>query len=197
MAANKPESKDAKEPKEAKEGAPAPERPAPPAAPRFAWSSWVPALIIVAAAPAASWGVTQYLLLPRLLKKLADPATLAAATPAAAPAASDSSSGKAPENPPSDDFTDIVVNLAGTMGTRYLKTAFTVTGTDPNFKQIFEDNRMRLKDVTINVLSSLTLSDLEEPGSKNVLREKLVTAYNQALGRKLCDQVFFSDFVVQ
>ena len=56
---------------------------------------------------------------------------------------------------------------------------------------------MRLKDVTINVLSSLTLSDLEQPGSKNVLREKLVSSYNQALGRELCDQVFFSDFVVQ
>jgi flagellar FliL protein len=83
------------------------------------------------------------------------------------------------------------------MGTRYLKTAFTVTGSDANFKAIFEEHRVRLKDVTINVLSSLTMSDLEEPGSKNVLREKLVTAYNQALGRKLCEQVFFSDFVVQ
>jgi flagellar FliL protein len=47
------------------------------------------------------------------------------------------------------------------------------------------------------VLSSLTLADLEEPGSKNVLREKLVAAYNQTLGRKVADQVYFSDFVVQ
>jgi hypothetical protein len=38
--------------------------------------------------------------------------------------------------------------------------------------------------VTLNVLSSLTLADLEEPGSKNVLREKLVGAYNQALGKQ-------------
>jgi flagellar FliL protein len=46
-------------------------------------------------------------------------------------------------------------------------------------------------------LSALTLADLEEPGSKNIIREKLVNAYNQALGKKVADQVYFSDFVVQ
>ena len=34
-------------------------------------------------------------------------------------------------------------------------------------------------------------------GAKNVLREKLVAAYNQALGKKVAEQVYFSDFVVQ
>ena len=62
---------------------------------------------------------------------------------------------------------------------------------------VFDTDKARLTDVTLNVLSSLTLTDLEEPGSKNVLREKLVTAYNQALGRKIAEQVYFSDFVVQ
>jgi flagellar FliL protein len=47
------------------------------------------------------------------------------------------------------------------------------------------------------VLSALTLAELEEPGSRNVLREKLISAYNEALGRKVADQVYFSDFVVQ
>ena len=57
--------------------------------------------------------------------------------------------------------------------------------------------KAKLTDITLNVLSSLTLADLEEPGSKNVLREKLVAAYNQALGKRLVDQVYFSDFVIQ
>jgi flagellar FliL protein len=83
------------------------------------------------------------------------------------------------------------------MGTRYLKTSFVVTGADPNIKAVFEASLPRLTDVTLNVLSSLTLADIEEPGAKNVIREKLVAAYNQALGRKVADQVYFSDFVVQ
>ena len=84
------------------------------------------------------------------------------------------------------------------MGTRYLKTSFVITGTKPDsVKPAFENNKAKLTDVTLGVLSSLSLADLEEPGAKNVLREKLVTAYNQALGGAVADQVYFSDFVVQ
>jgi flagellar FliL protein len=90
-----------------------------------------------------------------------------------------------------------VVNLAGTMGTRYLKASFLVTGADPTLRGQFEANKPRMLDVTLNVLSSLTLSDLEEAGAKNIIREKLGAAYNQALGRKVAEQIYFSDFVVQ
>ena len=84
------------------------------------------------------------------------------------------------------------------MGTRYLKTSFVVTGAKPDtIKPAFEENKDKLTDVTLGVLSSLSLSDLEEPGAKNVLREKLVTAYNQALNGRIAEQVYFSDFVVQ
>jgi len=89
------------------------------------------------------------------------------------------------------------VNLAGTMGTRYLKTSFTLTGLNGKFKGTIDSNKARLTDVTLNVLSSLTLSDLEEPGAKNVLRDKLVAAYNQVLGARVVDQVYFSDFLIQ
>jgi len=51
--------------------------------------------------------------------------------------------------------------------------------------------------VTLNVLSSLSLADLEEVGAKNIIREKLINSYNQALGKKTADQVYFTDFVVQ
>jgi flagellar FliL protein len=83
------------------------------------------------------------------------------------------------------------------MGTRYLKTTFMVTGSDPQLRAQFEANRARLIDVSLNVLSSLTLADLEEPGAKNILRQKLSAAYNQALGRKVAEEIYFSDFVVQ
>jgi flagellar FliL protein len=96
------------------------------------------------------------------------------------------------------EFQNIVVNLAGTMGTRYLKTSFLVSpAKDNDIKAAFDAAKPRLTDVTLNVLSSLTLADLEEPGAKNVIREKLVAAYNQALGKKVAEQVYFSDFVIQ
>jgi flagellar FliL protein len=182
---------------EAKEAPEAPaEKGAAPAAPapaeRFDARGWLLALAVILLAPAASWGTAQYVLLPRLKKQLNAPPPVA--EPAAEPAG-EKAEGKG-ATPPSYEFSNVVVNLAGTMGTRYLKTSFIVTGVD-GLKGLFDQNKPRLTDVTLNVLSSLTLADLEEPGSKNVLREKLVAAYNEALGRKVASQVYFSDFVVQ
>ncbi len=155
----------------------------------------------VVLAPVLSLGVAQFVLLPKLEKKLALPAAPGAAAaepeaPAAeAPAKAEGKGGKAA--PPTFEFSNVVVNLSGTMGTRYLKTSFIVTGPEAGLPALFEGKKAQLTDVTLNVLSALTLADLEEPGSKNVLREKLVGAYNEALGRKVVDQVYFSDFVVQ
>jgi len=91
----------------------------------------------------------------------------------------------------------VIVNLSGTMGTRYLKASFLVTGSDPKLNDTFIGNKAKLIDITINVLSSLSLADTEEAGAKNIIREKLVNAYNQALGRKVAEQIYFSDFVIQ
>jgi flagellar FliL protein len=92
---------------------------------------------------------------------------------------------------------NIVVNLAGTMGTRYLKTTFMITGADKGLRSTFESKKAQLVDISLNVLSSLSLADLEEAGAKNIIREKLIIAYNQALGRRVAEQIYFADFVVQ
>jgi flagellar FliL protein len=141
--------------------------------------------------------VGQFVLIPQLQKKLGSPIVAEAAPESASAAHGAESKGGGKDGAPTFEFQNVVVNLAGTMGTRYLKTTFMVTGADANIRTLFESNKARLTDVTLNVLSSLSLADLEEPGAKNVLREKLVAAYNQALGHKVAEQVYFSDFVVQ
>jgi flagellar FliL protein len=206
MASSKPEAA----------AAPAPAKPADgaPAAGGGGAKAWLPVIAALVLAPAATWATVEFVLVPRLQKKLAAPAAASAGdghaaaehAPAAKPAPAPAAHGK-PEKGGKEgkdsghaggyEYQNVIVNLAGTMGTRYLKTSFLVTGSDPNLKSVFEGSKPKLTDVTLNVLSSLTLSDLEEPGAKNVIREKLVNAYNQALGRRIADQVYFSDFVVQ
>jgi len=161
--------------------------------------AWLPTIATILLAPVCTWAVGQFVLIPQLQKKLnATPVAEHAGAEVASGEGHGSKDGKeGKEGSPNFEFQNLVVNLAGTMGTRYLKTTFLVTGAEPNIKAVFETNKPRLTDVTLNVLSSLSLSDLEEPGAKNVLREKLVAAYNQALGRKVAEQVYFSDFVVQ
>lgn len=161
----------------------------------------VPALLAIVLAPVVTFAVAKFVLIPQLRKELAAPTAAgepvhAAEAPAAAEGRGKSGHGSTVSPAAGYTFENVVVNLAGSMGTRYLKTTFLVTG-DPNIRSVFEEKKPVLVDVTINVLSSLSLADLEEAGSKNVIREKLVQSYNQTLGRKVAEQVFFSDFVVQ
>jgi len=168
----------------------------------------MPVILVVVLAPVVSWAVAQFVILPQFEKKLsqivaAPPATEAgaAAEPAAAATegGGESHEGKkgAAGAANSYEFANVIVNLSGTMGTRYLKTTFKVVGKDNTLRATFESNKDKLLDVTLNVLSSLSLADLEEVGAKNIIREKLINSYNQALGKKTADQVYFTDFVVQ
>lgn len=215
--AAKPDAKEKEAPAAAApdKAAPAPAEAAAPAkkAGGGVLKTWLPVVVALVAAPATCWAVAEFVLMPRLQQKLA----ATAATPAEeahAPAEKAAShggkegkkekghGGKEGEGGGATadtyEFSNVVVNLSGTMGTRYLKTSFVITGVKPDtIKEAFESNKAKLTDVTLGVLSSLSLSDLEEPGAKNVLREKLVTAYNQALGSRVAEQVYFSDFVVQ
>ncbi len=191
------------------DGAPAADGAAPAASGGGA-KSLLPVILAVVLAPAVTWATVEFVLLPRLQKKMAAAAPNAAAPAGEHGAPAPSPATPAPAGKPDKggketkggsaagyEFQNVVVNLAGTMGTRYLKTSFLITGSDPALKSTFEGNKPKLTDVTLNVLSSLTLADLEEAGAKNILREKLVNAYNQALGRKVAEQVYFSDFVIQ
>lgn len=171
----------------------------------------IPILGVVILAPVASWAVAQFVIIPQLKKELvtASPAEEGAhAAPEAAahgePAKHEEKGGghggkKGEGGAASNAYTfeNVVVNLAGTMGTRYLKVTFLVTGSDPSLRSQFEANKPKAVDVTIGVLSALTLADLEEAGAKNIIREKLIVAYNQAFGKRVAEQIYFSEFVVQ
>lgn len=178
------------------------------------FGAFIPLIAAIVIAPVLSWAIGQFVLMPQLKKQIAAPIDPHAAVEHAAEASAEpaeeggkEAKGKEGKGEKGEkgkggtnntyEFENVVVNLAGTMGTRYLKTAFLVTGSDKGLRAAFENNRPKLVDVTINVLSSLSLSDLEEAGAKNLIREKLIESYNQALGKKLVEQVYFSDFVVQ
>lgn len=170
-------------------------------------TAFIPLIAAIVIAPALSWAIGQFVLMPQLKKQISAPlpAHAAEAAPAAEEAPAEGKGGKEGKGEKGKgtgsastyEFENIVVNLAGTMGTRYLKTAFLVTGSDKTLRAAFEANKPKMVDITINVLSSLSLADLEEAGAKNLIREKMIGAYNQAFGKKVVEQIYFSDFVVQ
>ncbi len=95
------------------------------------------------------------------------------------------------------EFDSIITNLAGSLKSRYVKVSFTVEGEHPGFVDTIESNKAKLIDTTLGLLSSLSLSDLENPGIKNQLRSDLIAAYENALQERVITQLYFSEFVVQ
>ena len=201
--------------------APEAEKPADGAAPAAAAkapSPWVPIIAVCVLMPAISFATTQFLLLPKIRGAVLEQKVIAhAAKPegkgeakkghgeAAKGGHGKEEHGKKGEGAEgagaggafSYDFENIVVNLSGAMGTRYLKTSFTTLSDNPELKTLIDENKKQLLDVALSVLSTRTMADLEQPGSKNVVRNDLMANFNQALKSDLVSQIYFSEFVVQ
>ncbi len=164
-------------------------------------NSRLPLIALVLAlllSPAVTWSVSEFVLVPRMQAAL-DEAVAQQPAAVARPTASQTAAGgqRTAGEGSSYRFDNLVVNLAGTMGTRYLKTSFMVTGDDPQLQAIFAAEQVRLRDAALGVLSSMTLADLEEVGARNFIRERLVRSFNQTLGAPIADQIYFLEFVVQ
>ncbi len=174
----------------------------------------MPIIAVIVLMPAISFAATQFLILPRLRTVLADSKSAAAGKESEHGAKGGEHGAKADahgskggehggkggegENGKfSCDFEGVVVNLSGSLGTKYLKTSFTFNSSNANLKKIVEENKKQMLDVAISVLSSRSLADLEAPGSKNVIRNDLMAHFNEALRSDLIEQIFFTEFVIQ
>jgi flagellar FliL protein len=91
----------------------------------------------------------------------------------------------------------MLVNISGTMGTRYLMTSITLVGKDPDFKNKIEENKDQLLDLATGTLSSKTISDLEKPGIRNVIRSELISVFNTALGGPFVQEIYITELAIQ
>jgi flagellar FliL protein len=170
------------------------------AAPKGAspWPALIAAIILM---PAISYATAEFLLLPKL-RGLISHETVAANTESKSEGGhgggGHGKGGKeGGKGEVSYDFDNVVVNLSGSLGTRFLKASFTTLGTNPDLPKVMAERKKQLLDVAINVLSAKTMADLESPGAKNVVRNELQANFNQALKSDLVEQIYFTDFVIQ
>ena len=180
-------------------------------------SPWIPVIAVLVLMPVISFAATQFLIMPRMLSMVgenkpkgeegvaadshgakADSHGGKEAKPAAGGhGAKESKGGESTNGKFSFDFENVVVNLSGSLGTKYLKTSFTLYSSNANLKKLMEENKKQLMDVAINVLSSRSMADLEAAGAKNVVRNDLMANFNEALHSDLVEQIFYTEFVVQ
>ncbi len=169
------------------------------AAPAKGSSPWPALIAAIILMPAISYATAEFLLLPKL-RGLISQSTVEAHAEKAEGAGAHGAHGKGKEGGKAEasyDFDGVVVNLSGSMGTRFLKASFTTLGSNPELPKIMAERKKQLLDVAINVLSSRSMADLESPGAKNVVRNELMANFNQALKSDLVEQIYFTDFVIQ
>jgi flagellar basal body-associated protein FliL len=91
----------------------------------------------------------------------------------------------------------VLVNVAGTAGTRYLLTNMSLVGYGEQFKTLIEEHMDQLADLASGTLANKTISDLEKPGVRNLVRTELITVFNNALGSAAVQEIYLIDFAIQ
>lgn len=182
-------------------------------------SPMLPIILVIVLVPVLCYGMTNFLLLPKIKAmvhgaEVAEADSHGEAKEEAGHGHGEKKAEKKPEKKKEEkkgghggghgggeeanfEFGTTIVNLAGAGGARYLRTNFVVTGDDKNFPEVMKSNLSALRDTAINVLSSQSLSILDAPGGKNVVRNELISQFNRTLGGEVVEQIYFSEFVVQ
>jgi flagellar FliL protein len=171
------------------------------------FKAYLPLLVNIILMPALAYAMTAYVLVPKLAPKAGAAASEAPPSEAHG-AAADSHGGKADAahgNEPVTGKTKVsvplskktLVNVSGTMGTRYLLAEFILVGTGPNFRAAVEKADAELRDAAASTLSAKTIGDLEKPGIRNLVRSELITVFNAILGKGLVTEIYLTEFAIQ
>ena len=187
MAANRLE-----QPKPADEAAKAPEKVAA-AAPvaKKGGGTWVPLIANILLMPAIAYGLTTFVLIPRIQGGKAE-----ASHEASGESHGDKKAGaKSKVTVPLGG--KVLVNVSGTAGTRYLVATITLVGKKADLKEKVELNDPELRDAASSILGIKTISDLEKPGMRNIIRSELIAAFNDILGKESVTDIYLTEFAVQ
>jgi flagellar protein FliL len=152
--------------------------------------AWLPLGVTVLVMPVLAYCMTTMVIVPRIQKSLAE--TSVAATDPAAKAVTAPTIKKE-----SVTMNKLLVNVAGTMGGRYLLVSLSVAGMDPNFKARVQEVEPQLRDAACGTLAAKTLADLEKPGARNLIRAELVSSFNNILGSPLVQEIYLTEFAIQ
>ena len=92
---------------------------------------------------------------------------------------------------------DLIVNPAGTNGTRFLLTTIGVEVSTPEAKAELEKKELQVRDILNSILTSKGLDSLVDVGHRESLRREIFERVRKLLTTGKPEQVYFSKFIVQ
>ena len=176
--------------------------------------AWLPLILSVVLMPALAYATTMFLVVPKIQHSLNPGAKGEEEHPdkEKSPESKSASEGEhgggsshgskeassaSGKNRNSIPIEKVLVNISGSMGTRYLLAKFTLVSDKSDFKSLIEKNTDQLRDMAMGILGAKTISDLEKPGARNVIRSEMISAFNGVLGTGMVQEIFFTEFAIQ
>lgn len=186
-------------------------------APAKAGAAWLPLIVMLVGMPAMAFVMTNYVLLPKLKAELGGGTASheESAKPEKADkhegGKSDGGHGSKEAKPGGKEaaatsksgprvtyqLNKVLVNVAGSAGARYLIANYTLVGSSADFKTKLDERKDQLLDVAIGVMGTKTIADLEKPGARNLIRNELMSAWNNALGGNVVKEIYITEFAIQ
>jgi flagellar protein FliL len=180
--------------------------PAPPPAKRTG-----PMLLMIAGLAGGSLGgvAGAYLIAPRLAGAgTPQAAATAPAAPASAPAAapesesdgsskSDKKDSKAPSPAHIYRIDNVIVNPAGSDGTRFLMASVAYEIPDDASEQTLHAHEIQMRDDVIGILETMSMEQLTAPHARDSIKVHLLGIARRILGPQMQIDVYLPQFVIQ
>lgn len=157
--------------------------------------SWLPLILVLLFIPLTSYLVTDLVVIPQLKEAFASSDGRSAG--GGRRIGHDGSGSGNHQAIYYHDLDGIVVNVAGTLGTRYLRTSFRLAGSTPNVTSLLARSQAEVMDVVLATLSVRTMAELEDSGGRVALRSALIEGINNCLPEPVVEQLYFTEFVIQ
>ncbi|MEO8633733.1 MAG: flagellar basal body-associated FliL family protein [Gemmatimonadales bacterium] len=92
---------------------------------------------------------------------------------------------------------NIVVNPAGSQGSRFLMATVAVTVADEEAEKVLRAHEVEFKDKVVSILETLTMAQLSAPGARDTLKLRIGIAAGTIIGPRVPVKVFLPQFVIQ
>lgn len=95
------------------------------------------------------------------------------------------------------NLANIIVNPAGSQGSRFLMTSVAISVGSDEAQKVLSDRQVELRDRITTILETQTMAQLTMPGERDSLKLKIAAMAQAIVGPKVPLKVFLPQFVIQ
>ncbi len=141
--------------------------------------------------------LANYVIVPKLYGNSDSTAQASATENAVADSAESEDSGETPEFGKIFTIEDVIVNPAESEGGQFVLINFGFEVKDDSDIKTLEERQIQVRDFLIKILSAKTVTQLDGPDDKEVLRQEVKAAVKDLLPPKHLMNVYFSNYIIQ